>query len=128
MLENESLRLLETEIDIWLIFEQMDRTAILADAIEYMKELLEKIGNLQREVDGSNPRTNSLNNTKPSELVARNSPKVIQLFLAFPSFDTITRLLLLPKLISSKSWAYSLRWKAEWGRRGSRFAVRQNQD
>ncbi|XP_022997202.1 transcription factor bHLH93-like [Cucurbita maxima] len=54
---------------------KMDRTAILADAIEYMKELLEKIGNLQREVDGSNPRTNSLNNTKPSELVARNSPK-----------------------------------------------------
>lgn len=54
---------------------KMDRTAILADAIEYMKELLEKIGNLQSEVEGSNPRTNSLKNTKPSEFVVRNSPK-----------------------------------------------------
>ncbi|KAL4034042.1 hypothetical protein IC575_007161 [Cucumis melo] len=54
---------------------KMDRTAILADAIEYMKELLEKIGNLQSEVEGSNSRMNSLKNTKPSEFVVRNSPK-----------------------------------------------------
>lgn len=56
----------------------MDRTAILADAIEYMKELLEKIGNLQSEVEGSNSRMNSLKNTKPSEFVVRNSPKVME--------------------------------------------------
>ncbi|XP_004148407.1 transcription factor bHLH61 [Cucumis sativus] len=54
---------------------KMDRTAILADAIEYMKELLEKIGNLQNEVEGSNSRMNSLKNTKPSEFVVRNTPK-----------------------------------------------------
>lgn len=64
----------------------MDRTAILADAIEYMKELLEKIGNLQNEVEGSNSRMNSLKNTKPSEFVVRNTPKVMKSKLYFLSF------------------------------------------
>lgn len=71
------------------LYEQMDRTAILADAIEYMKELLEKIGNLQSEVEGSNPRTNSLKNTKPSEFVVRNSPKVMKLLSFLISFDLL---------------------------------------
>lgn len=79
---------LELEINLgvlnrnrFLIFEQMDRTAILADAIDYMKELLEKIGNLQREMDRTNQTTrNSFHDTKPSEFVVRNSPKVTSLF------------------------------------------------
>ncbi|XP_022950966.1 transcription factor bHLH61-like isoform X2 [Cucurbita moschata] len=66
---------------------KMDRTAILADAIDYMKELLEKIGNLQREMDRTNQTTrNSFHDTKPSEFVfeveSRNGNTRIEIYCA----------------------------------------------
>lgn len=52
----------------------MDRTSILGDTIDYMKELLEKINNLQDiEVNSE-----IFKNVKPNEVLVRNSPKVIK--------------------------------------------------
>lgn len=60
----------------------MDRTAILADSIDYVKELLEKINHLQREIEMTNPSKSEsmgiLRAEKPSEYLVRNSPKVIK--------------------------------------------------
>ncbi|XP_050204649.1 transcription factor bHLH93-like [Mercurialis annua] len=59
---------------------KMDRTSILGDTIDYMKELLEKINKLQEE-ENSEESTNemtiisSLNEIKPNEVLIRNSPK-----------------------------------------------------
>ena len=58
----------------------MDRTSILGDTIDYMKELLERIGKLQEEEmeEGTN-RINLLGiskELKPNEVMVRNSPKV----------------------------------------------------
>ena len=58
----------------------MDRTSILGDTIDYMKELLERIGKLQEEEmeEGTN-RINLLGiskELKPKEVMVRNSPKV----------------------------------------------------
>ena len=53
----------------------MDRTSILGDTIDYMKELLEKINNLQQvEVDSS--MAGIFKDVKPNEIIVRNSPKV----------------------------------------------------
>lgn len=58
----------------------MDRTSILGDTIDYMKELLERINKLQEE--GIEEGTNQINlmdiskELKPSEVLVRNSPKV----------------------------------------------------
>ncbi|VVA27054.1 PREDICTED: mRNAion factor [Prunus dulcis] len=58
---------------------QMDRTSILGDTIDYMKELLERINKLQEE--GIEEGTNQINlmdiskDLKPSEVLVRNSPK-----------------------------------------------------
>lgn len=60
----------------------MDRTSILGDTIDYMKELLERINNLQEEIEvGSNNHhklslTSIFRDVKPNEVLARNSPKV----------------------------------------------------
>ena len=59
---------------------QMDRTSILGDTIDYMKELLERISKLQEEEmeDGTN-QINLLGiskELKPNEVLVRNSPKV----------------------------------------------------
>ncbi|KNA15310.1 hypothetical protein SOVF_099340, partial [Spinacia oleracea] len=61
---------------------KMDRTSILGDTIDYMKELLERINNLQEEIDvGSNNNNNQFNvmsifkDVKPNEVLVRNSPK-----------------------------------------------------
>ncbi|XP_038899495.1 transcription factor bHLH93-like [Benincasa hispida] len=62
---------------------KMDRTAILADAIEYVKELMEKIKNLEREIGVGNNNNNNnpnklgiLRDVKPNnEYLVRNSPK-----------------------------------------------------
>jgi hypothetical protein len=55
----------------------MDRTSILGDTIDYMKELLEKINNLQQEIEvNSNMQMGIFNNVKPNETLVRNSPKV----------------------------------------------------
>lgn len=60
---------------------QMDRTSILGDTIDYMKELLERISNLQQEIDQAGPTTqlNVMGLTKdgkPNDILVRNSPKV----------------------------------------------------
>jgi uncharacterized membrane protein len=53
----------------------MDRTSILGDTVDYMKELLEKIKNLQDiEVN-----SDIFKNVKPNEVLVRNSPKVSSL-------------------------------------------------
>lgn len=57
----------------------MDRTSILGDTIDYTKELLEKINNLQQEMElGSNQLSlmSIFKNEKPIEMFVRNSPKV----------------------------------------------------
>jgi hypothetical protein len=57
------------------LVEQMDRTSILGDTIDYMKELLERIKQLQEEIEQEAPgvfrELNPNNGT-----VARNTPKV----------------------------------------------------
>lgn len=63
------------------LYWQMDRTSILGDTIDYMKELLERINNLQEEiheVDSSNQFNlmSIFKDVKPNEVLIRNSPKV----------------------------------------------------
>lgn len=53
---------------------KMDRTSILGDTIDYMKELLEKIKNLQ-EMEVNSDITHIFKNVKPNEVLVRNSPK-----------------------------------------------------
>lgn len=68
--------------------KQMDRTSILGDTIDYMKELLERINQLQEEMEmdkvgsSSNDQSSLMNifkDSKPNELLVRNSPKVLVL-------------------------------------------------
>ena len=59
----------------------MDRTSILGDTVDYMKELLERINNLQEEIEvgSSNDELKLVNifkDLKPNEVLVRNSPKV----------------------------------------------------
>ena len=57
----------------------MDRTSILGDTIDYMKELLERINNLQEENEVNSSQLNLLGilkDLKPNEIMVRNSPKV----------------------------------------------------
>ncbi|OAY23144.1 transcription factor bHLH93 [Manihot esculenta] len=57
---------------------KMDRTSILGDTIDYVKELLERIQNLQQEIEVGSDQLNMvgiLKDTKASELIVRNSPK-----------------------------------------------------
>ncbi|PIN00058.1 hypothetical protein CDL12_27440 [Handroanthus impetiginosus] len=57
---------------------KMDRTSILGDTIDYMKELLERINALQEEMDLGSSQLSSMSifkDVKPSELLVRNSPK-----------------------------------------------------
>lgn len=61
----------------------MDRTSILADTIDYMKELIQKIKHMQQEMqilemDMETSSSNQFNflTTKPKEIFIRNSPKV----------------------------------------------------
>ena len=57
----------------------MDRTSILGDTIDYMKELLERINNIQEEKDvvSNQPSLMSIfKDVKPNEVLVRNSPKV----------------------------------------------------
>lgn len=57
----------------------MDRTSILGDTIDYMKELLQKIDDLQHQL-GPSPNQISIldivKDMKPNEMLVRNSPKV----------------------------------------------------
>lgn len=57
----------------------MDRTSILGDTIDYVKELLERINNLQQEIEVGSDQSNVtgiFRDTRPNEIVVRNSPKV----------------------------------------------------
>lgn len=54
----------------------MDRTSILGDTIDYMKELLDKIQNLQHEINADSNQLDLLQQNKPTEMLVRNSPKV----------------------------------------------------
>jgi hypothetical protein len=64
---------------------QMDRTSILGDTIDYMKELLERIKLLQEEIEqqGEAPAgmLSVFRELNPNEMVARNTPKVYDSFL-----------------------------------------------
>ncbi|XP_061351401.1 transcription factor bHLH93-like [Gastrolobium bilobum] len=54
---------------------KMDRTSILGDTIDYMKELLEKINNLQQEIEVDSTMASIFKDEKPNEILVRNSPK-----------------------------------------------------
>ena len=58
----------------------MDRASILGDTIDYMKELLDRINNLQHGIEeGGSDQLNVMRLTKdmkPNEMLVRNSPKV----------------------------------------------------
>ncbi|VFQ86795.1 unnamed protein product [Cuscuta campestris] len=54
---------------------KMDRTSILGDTIEYMKELLGKINTLQVEMEMDTKDLTIFNNVKPNETELKNSPK-----------------------------------------------------
>lgn len=71
------------------LIEQMDRTSILGDAIDYMKELLEKIHTL-REDDNVKEEikdikfVGNLKELKPNEALVRKPPKVQHFRLNHP--------------------------------------------
>lgn len=57
----------------------MDRTSILGDTIDYMKELLEKISSLQQEIEADPTHLDTMGifkDEKPNEILVRNTPKV----------------------------------------------------
>lgn len=57
----------------------MDRTSILGDTIDYMKELIERIGKLQEDMEEGTDQINLLGiskELKPNDVLVRNSPKV----------------------------------------------------
>lgn len=57
----------------------MDRTSIVSDTIDYMKELLQKIDNMQHQLEPDPNRLSILDivkEMKPNEMLVRNSPKV----------------------------------------------------
>lgn len=58
---------------------QMDRTSILGDTIDYMKELLDKINKLREEEIDENMNQMNLKETKPSDdqVLVRNPSKVL---------------------------------------------------
>lgn len=59
----------------------MDRTSILGDTIDYMKELLERIKQLQEEMEIESDSPNMLGLFRDSnEMLVRNSPKVRSIF------------------------------------------------
>ena len=62
----------------------MDRTSILGDAIEYMKELLDKINKLQQ-LGSNSDLKDSLTSTNQS--MVRNSPKVKKNLTYFSIFS-----------------------------------------
>lgn len=54
---------------------KMDRTSILGDTIDYMKELLEKINHLQQEIEVDSNMAGIFKDVKPNDILVRNSPK-----------------------------------------------------
>lgn len=61
----------------------MDRTSILGDTIDYVKELSERIKSLQEEIEVGTDQPNLLDTfdrVNPNEKLPRNTPKVTSLF------------------------------------------------
>ncbi|KAJ7965855.1 Transcription factor bHLH93 [Quillaja saponaria] len=54
---------------------KMDRTSIVGDTIDYMKELLEKINKLQQDIEANSNRVGIFKDVKPNEIQVRNTPK-----------------------------------------------------
>ncbi|KAK0577599.1 hypothetical protein LWI29_035635 [Acer saccharum] len=57
---------------------KMDRTSILGDTIDYMKELLDKINSLQQEIEAGSNHLDTVSifkEVKPNENLVRNTPK-----------------------------------------------------
>ncbi|XVE55655.1 hypothetical protein DITRI_Ditri03aG0176100 [Diplodiscus trichospermus] len=57
---------------------KMDRTSILGDTIDYTKELLERIRNLQQEIEADSNALNMAHifkDVKPNEIIVRNATK-----------------------------------------------------
>lgn len=66
----------------------MDRTSILGDTIDYMKELLERIKQLQEEMEIESDSPNMLGLFRDSnEMLVRNSPKVPSISHVFFCFE-----------------------------------------
>lgn len=67
----------------------MDRTSILGDTIDYMKELLQKITDLQHEMGLDDPQLpyalDILKDMKANDMFVRNTPKVNSNLPTLPS-------------------------------------------
>ena len=66
----------------------MDRTSILGDTIDYMKELLERTKSLQQEIEADSNELNMAHifkDVKPNEILVRNTPKVLDFSAPFLS-------------------------------------------
>nr|KJB14618.1 hypothetical protein B456_002G137900 [Gossypium raimondii] len=62
-------------ISHFLSLQQMDRTSILGDTIDYTSELLERIKSLQQEVEAGSNMDHIFKGEKPNEMIVRNTPK-----------------------------------------------------
>ncbi|KAK9106715.1 hypothetical protein Syun_022726 [Stephania yunnanensis] len=74
------LTMAEETLMVEVIFRviKMDRTSLLGDNIDYMKELLERIKNLQEEIDVNSYELNLIGifkELKTNEIMIRNTPK-----------------------------------------------------
>ncbi|RZR96263.1 hypothetical protein BHM03_00025247 [Ensete ventricosum] len=76
---NDRLSMLRSIALTHICIHKMDRTSILGDTIDYMKELLERIKRLQEEIEVGREQANLLSVIKElnsDEVLVRNSPKV----------------------------------------------------
>ncbi|KAK9099373.1 hypothetical protein Syun_026418 [Stephania yunnanensis] len=79
----QSARLAEiVSMVLWFCVELvvMDRTSILGDTIDYMKELLSRIKNLQEEMNVNSDELNLMGifkELKTNEIMIRNTPKIL---------------------------------------------------
>lgn len=93
----------------------MDRTSILGDTIDYMKELLERINELQEEEPevGTNQIlvANNFKEAKPNEASGRNSPKVQFFYIRI--FENLTECLINSTIVPNCSTICSLKWIGE---------------
>lgn len=75
----------------------MDRTSILGDTIDYMKELLDRIKTLRGEIAEMGGSTNNsmdiFKDIKSKEILIRNTPKVCSHYI-------FVRVLLVPEIIA----------------------------
>ena len=70
---------IETKRNVTNNYWQMDRTSILGDTIDYMKELLDRIKRMKEEIQvGANQMDlfSIFKELKSNEILVRNTPKV----------------------------------------------------